>query len=277
MDFSPIIKQFVSSFWYLIPLFIIVVIIKTPWFKGILGEFVINLSAKLMLDKNQYHLIKNVTLPTEDGTTQVDHIIVSSYGVFVVETKNMKGWIFGSPNQRTWTQKIYNHTNKFQNPLHQNYKHVKTIESLLGLTEQQIHSVIVFVGDSTFKTDMPENVTYGVGYIRFIKSKKQCVLSQSEVAEIKKKIESGRLSQSFNTHREHVRHIKNIMVEKESLNTQICPKCGSSMVLREAKRGQNAGKKFWGCKNFPRCRGILNVTNTALERDAHDLAPFTFS
>jgi restriction system protein len=259
MDLSPIIKQFVFNFWYLMPLLIIVVIIKTPWFKGILGEFVVNLSAKLMLDKKQYHLIKNVILPTDDGTTQVDHIIVSSYGVFVVETKNMKGWIFGSPNQRTWTQKIYKHTHKFQNPLHQNYKHVKTIESLLGLTEQQIHSVIVFVGDSTFKTDMPENVTYGVGYIRFIKSKKQFVLSKSEVAEIKKKIESGRLSQSFDTHREHVRHVKDIIAEKESLNTQICPKCGSSMVLREAKKGQNAGKKFWGCKNFPQCRGILTA------------------
>lgn len=62
-----------------------------PWFKGMLGEFVINVSAKLFLDKKQYHLIKNVTLPTEDGTTQIDHIIVSKFGVFVVETKNMTG------------------------------------------------------------------------------------------------------------------------------------------------------------------------------------------
>ena len=43
----------------------------------------------------------------------------------------MKGWIFGLANQKTWTQKIYKHTNKFQNPLHQNYKHVKTLEAQL--------------------------------------------------------------------------------------------------------------------------------------------------
>ena len=107
MDFSPIINQVFSALWYLVPLFILVAIIKSPWFKGLLGEFVINLSVKLLLDKNQYHLIKNVTLPTEDGTTQIDHIIVSVFGVFVVETKNMKGWIYGGQNKKTWTQISY--------------------------------------------------------------------------------------------------------------------------------------------------------------------------
>jgi len=168
MDFTPIINQAVSALWYLIPLAFLTAIIKSPWFKGKMGEFIVNLSAKWLLDKKQYHLIKNITLPTEDGTTQIDHVIVSIFGVFVVETKNMKGWIFGNPNQKTWTQKIYKHTSKFQNPLHQNYKHIKTLEALLGLSEKQVHSVIVFVGGSTFKTEMPENVTYGGGYASYI-------------------------------------------------------------------------------------------------------------
>jgi hypothetical protein len=119
MDFTPIIRA-VGSLWYLLPLFLLVGLAKSPWFKGVMGEFVINVSIRLLLDKEQYHLIKNVTLPTEDGTTQIDHIIVSKYGVFVVETKNMKGWIFGGVHQRQWTQKIYKHSQKFQNPLHQN-------------------------------------------------------------------------------------------------------------------------------------------------------------
>jgi len=148
MDFTPIISQFIRNFWYLIPLLILVAILKSRWFKGIIGEFLVNISAKFLLDKNEYHLIKNVTLPTEDGTTQIDHIIVSVYGIFVVETKNMKGWIFGKENQSTWTQKIYKHLSKFQNPLHQNYKHVKTLEQLLGLQDNQVHSLVVFVGES---------------------------------------------------------------------------------------------------------------------------------
>ncbi len=258
MDFTPMINQIMSMSWYLIPIAILVVILKSAWFKGAIGEFIVNITAKIFLNKDEYHLIKNVTLPTEDGTTQIDHIIVSKYGVFVVETKNIKGWIFGSPNQKTWTQKIYKHSSKFQNPLHQNYKHVKILESLLGLNEQQIHSVVVFVGDSTFKTKMPENVTYGGGYIRFIKSKNQPVLSEFEVKEIASKIELGRLTPSFKTHREHVKHAKHIVSEKQ--NDKVCQKCGSPMVIRETKNGQNKGKKFWGCKNFPKCRCIVNIT-----------------
>ena len=265
MDFSPIINQVVGVLWYLIPLVIFAYILKSPWFKspwfkGVAGEFIVNLSAKLMLDKEKYHLIKNVTLPTEDGSTQIDHIIVSIYGIFVVETKNMKGWIFGSPNQKTWTQKIYKHSSKFQNPLHQNYKHVKTLQSLLGITDDQIFSLVVFVGESTFKTEMPENVTYRGGYVRFIKSNTQPVLSESEVNEITNKIETGRLRRSFKTNRDHVKYVKSIVKYKENINSQTCPKCGSSMVLREAKKGANIGKKFWGCSNFPKCRGIVNVT-----------------
>ncbi|MDM8568136.1 NERD domain-containing protein [Thiotrichales bacterium HSG1] len=254
-----IFDQIYGILWYLIPFFILIIFLKytlkSSWFKGIFGEFIVNLSAKLFLDKNQYHLIKNVTLPTEDGSTQIDHIIVSKYGVFVVETKNMKGWIFGSSNQKIWTQKIYNHSNKFQNPLHQNYKHTKTLESLLGLSEEKIFSVIVFIGNSTFKTEMPENVTYGRGYINFIKSKKQPVLSLSEVQEVISKIKTGRLTPSFKTNREHVKHVKSIVAEK----VQICPKCGNKMVMREVKKGQNIGKKFWGCSNFPKCRGVVNI------------------
>ena len=259
MNVSLIISEVFGALWYFIPLAILVGIVKSPWSKGVMGEHGINLSAKWRLGK-KYHPIKNVTLPTGNGTTQIDHIIVSVFGVFVVETKNMKGWIFGNPNQKTWTQTIYRHSSKFQNPLHQNYKHVKTLESLLGLNEKQVHSVIVFVGNSKFKTEMPENVTYGGGYARYIKSKTTPVLTESEVIEITKKIELGRLTPSFKTNREHVKHVKNIVADKEDNNIPNCPKCGCSMIFREAKKGQNIGKKFWGCTKFPRCRGIVNVT-----------------
>lgn len=260
MDVSPIINQIFSTLWYLIPVLIAITIAKSPWFKGMVGEFVVNFSAKWLLDKNDYHLIKNVTLPTEDGTTQIDHVIISVFGVFVVETKNMKGWIFGSPNQKSWTQKIYKHSSKFQNPLRQNYKHVKTLQSLLILSDQQVHSVIVFVGGSTFKTPMPENVTYGAGYARYIKSKNTPVLTESQVKEVTRNIEQGKLSRAFKTNREHARHVKNIVASKEKKTLPTCPKCGDLMILREAKKGQNTGKRFWGCTKFPECRGIVNAT-----------------
>ena len=214
MDFSLILQPLFSALWYLIPLLLIGGVLKSPWFKGKFGEFLVNLSARLFLDKSRYHLIKNVTLPTEDGSTQIDHVLVSEFGVFVVETKNMKGWIFGSPHQRLWTQKIFRSSHKFQNPLHQNYKHVKTLQQLLGLSDHQVHSVVVFVGDSTFKTPMPENVTQGFGYVRYIKSKKDRVLSPERVAEALKKVACGRLKASFATDRAHNRHVQGLVAER---------------------------------------------------------------
>ncbi len=132
--------------WYFIAFVLLVTILRSLWFKSHLGEFIVNFSARLFLDKDRYHLVKNITLPAEDGTTQVDHIIVCQYGVFVVETKNMKGRIFGNAKQRQWTQKIFKHSRKFQNPLDQKYKHAKTLQSLLDLSDEPVFSVVVFVG-----------------------------------------------------------------------------------------------------------------------------------
>lgn len=215
MDFSPLIYTILTVLGFIAFFATLAIILRSRRFKGMMGEFAVNFSAKMMLNKNEYHLIKNVTLPTEDGTTQIDHIIVSKYGVFVVETKNMKGWIFGGAKQPQWTQKLYRHSSKFQNPLHQNFKHVKTLQSLLNLRDEQVHSLVVFVGDSTFKTEMPENVTQGYGYIRFIKSKKQPVFTESQVKDIIGKISAGRLAPTWKTHRAHVRHVKEIVNRKQ--------------------------------------------------------------
>jgi hypothetical protein len=194
--------------------------------KGWFGELIVNLLAKFFLDKKIYHLIKNVTLPTEDSTTQIDHIIVSKYGLFVVETKNMKGWIFGSQDDEEWTQQIYKKQNKFQNPLRQNYRHTKALEGILGLMPNKIFSVIVFVGDSTFKTVMPENVTQAGGYISCIKSKTEPLFGDFEVADVIKKIEDYRLDPGLENHKIHVQNLKN----------QSSPKINRK--LRRARRKQ---------------------------------------
>lgn len=189
---------------------------KSPWFKGVLGEFVVNLSARWMLPNETYRIIKNVTLSdNQGGTTQIDHIIVSKFGVFVLETKNMKGWIFGSERQKQWTQKIFKHSSKFQNPLHQNYKHVKAIQSLLELPSNTVFSLVVFVGDAVLKSQMPDNVKKGIDYIGFIKSKKESFFDDDKVEEIVSLIEQGRLSRSLKTNREHVKYVRKIVQEKE--------------------------------------------------------------
>ncbi|MCK5697257.1 MAG: NERD domain-containing protein [Gammaproteobacteria bacterium] len=258
MDVSSILNQVTVIFGVIIAIGLIVSIVKLPQFKGMMGEFFVNFSAKILLDNNNYYLIKNVTLPTSDGSTQIDHIIISVYGIFVIETKNMKGLIVGDPKEKMWIQKIHTYSNHFQNPLHQNYKHVKVLQSLLKINQQKIYSIVVFVGKSTFKTKMPQNVTYRKGYINFIKSKTNAIISEADVKKIIDKIENGRLTPSFTTHQDHIKHVKHIIANKEKVNHPLCLQCGHPMLLRETKKGKNKGQKFLGCSQFPQCKHTLN-------------------
>ena len=91
---------------------------------------------------------------------------------------------------------------------------MKTLQALLGLGDQQVHSVVVFVGGSTFKTPLPENVTQGLGYVRYIKSKKDFVLSPEQVAEAREKVASGRLKASLATDQSHARHVRGLVAKR---------------------------------------------------------------
>jgi len=256
MDPFQIIKPFLNIFWWFIPIVIIIGILKTPWIKGYFGELLIRLLASFMLDKNIYHRVSNVTLPTPDGTTQIDHIFVSRFGIFVVETKNMKGWIFGGEDQAQWTQKIYKQTFKFQNPLRQNFKHIKALEAALQISPGTIYSVITFIGDSTFKTKMPPNVTHGIHFISYIKSFRDPVFTENQVNDILLRIESRRFAPTLAVHKEHVQNLK---TRSDPNAERHCPKCGSILVLRTVKSGERAGQKFWGCSAYPKCRVIQHV------------------
>jgi restriction system protein len=104
------------------------------------------------------------------------------------------------------------------------------------------------------KLAMLENVTYASGYLSYIRSHSSELLNQQQVLDVIKNIESGRLEQGFSTNQVHKAHVKEII--KQKTTDKLCTKCGPDMVLREAKKGQNAGSKFWGCSNFPKCRVV---------------------
>lgn len=255
MDYTPIISQ-VFKLWWVIPIILVIGVLKSPWFKGMAGEALVKLAAHLRLPKDIYHPIHNVTLPTPDGTTQIDHILVSRFGVFVIETKHMKGWIFGSEKDPQWTQKLFKKSFRFQNPLRQNYKHTKALQAALGIPPAAIHSVVVFSGESTFKTPMPANVARGGRYITYIKSFQQPVLSDEQVHQIVSRIQTVRLPETRATSREHIQNLRSC---RDPNADRKCPRCGSSMVMRTVKQGQNAGRQFWGCSTYPRCKAIQNV------------------
>jgi hypothetical protein len=179
-------------------------------FKGIVGEIVINVAMWLKLDKDIYHRLNNITLPLADGgSTQIDHVIVSRYGIFVIETKNYKGWIFGNEKQRQWTQVIMGRKYKFQNPLRQNYLHIKTLSDLLELEMSYFHSMIAFIGECELKTrdELPEHVLTS-GMASYIKKKQDKMLTDEEVKAIVEQIENNRFSKSWRTNRAHKAYLK---------------------------------------------------------------------
>ncbi len=292
MGFNALFESFIRGMFNpgLMAVFLLALIIticRLPVVKGWFGELLIKIIFRFSFSDKDYSILHNVTLPDETGrTTQVDHIIVSPYGIFVVETKHYKGWIFGSEKEATWTQQIYRSKKTFQNPLHQNYKHTSTLRKLLNLPAASIFPVVIFTGEAQFKTDMPPNVGHVRSCVNFIKSHKETVLTASQVQEIIATIEEIRLAQNLRTHFQHVDNVKKIVQEKEKTiaytnvkkapagvpsdkkrtdevvqkdyeETPSCPKCTAKMVKRVSKKGPHTGKEFWGCSRFPRCRGII--------------------
>ena len=210
---AQIFAPLLSTLGWILLLFIAVALFKAfkPFLKGKMGEFAVSAHVKLYLNKDHYILLNDCTLPDEQNqTTQIDHILLSPFGVFVIETKNYKGWIFGGERQKMWTQKIYKKSFKFQNPLHQNYKHQKVLEAILAdiVDPALIHSVVVFMPDCEFKTQMPPNVFRGAAWTDYIKSFADPVIPPMKLKRIQLRIEKEVLDKSWKTNRQHVENLK---------------------------------------------------------------------
>ena len=156
------------------------------------------------LPLTSWHLLNNVTLKTSDGTTQIDHILVSRYGVFVIETKHYTGWLFGDAKSKQWTQVIYGTKHRFQNPLHQNYKHIKAAQELLDfLSPEQVMGLVVFTGDAEFKTDIPPGVFSLDKLFLHFKGLSEEVLTENRMQFCVGRLERNRLALTQETDVEH--------------------------------------------------------------------------
>lgn len=227
-------------------------VLRSPWFKGRWGEWRVASSLGAMLDQSDYTVFSDLTLPTSDGTTQVDHIVVSRFGIFVVETKNMKGWIFGDAEQETWTQVVFGRKSRFQNPLRQNYKHLRAVHDLLAVDAHKIHGVVAFVGTGVPKTKMPGDVVWGLASLgEYIKFRRFVHFDDREVERIRALLSELALQKSWKARRAHVAHVKNRIRERQD-SAPRCPRCGAVMVERQNRATKES---FLGCSRYPKCRG----------------------
>ncbi len=156
-----------------------------------------------------YHLLNHVTLPLENGSTQIDHVLVSRFGIFVVETKDHGGWIFGTAEDRQWTQVFYGHRSRFQNPLRQNQGHVRAIQRLLEfLPSEAIRGAVVFTGKAQFKTNKPQGVFTLNGLVAYMANQSVEVMSANRMQFCVGRLETERLSISKETDVEHVQRLR---------------------------------------------------------------------
>ncbi|WP_198166077.1 nuclease-related domain-containing protein [Sporosarcina ureae] len=111
---------------------VLTTVIQLSKWRGAVGERTVRKRLeKLGEEYRAYH--DHYVEDAQYGFTQIDHVVNSKYGLHVIETKHYKGWIFGSENQKYWTQIIFKNKQKFYNPIRQNYGHIKALKSRLDL------------------------------------------------------------------------------------------------------------------------------------------------
>ncbi|WP_425803601.1 NERD domain-containing protein [Desulfitobacterium sp. Sab5] len=245
-----------SEFWYLW-LFIIVASIYQlykPKIKGIIGEKTIS-AILTRLGPNKYKVINDLMLNIDGRTSQIDHVVVSNYGIFVIETKNYKGWILGEEYSEKWTQVIYKRKEKFFNPIRQNYGHIQALkENLNEYPDVNFIPIIVFSVGADLKVNTQTKVIYSVNLLKTIREYAVETLRNEQKEAIYAKLQNLNISEK-EVRTQHVDGIHKKKAEAaQQINSNICPKCGGELILRKGKYGD-----FKGCSNYPKCRFSVNM------------------
>ncbi len=277
---SVLIMLITSSVFPLLVSFIVLSLVvqwKMPIIKGKYGEWVVN--SKLQKLGDAYTVFHDVYIPNgERGLTQVDHIVTSEYGVFVIETKHYSGWIFGDEYKPYWTQVIYKRKTKMHNPIRQNYGHVQALFTYIGQAEMKdVHSIIAFSPNSTFKFKKDFTLAHVIQFTELlatIKQYKERRINETTVREInaklgellvedkreKKRLKADHLQSirkvkgAKQTARPHTGDSKNMSTQVASTLQTTCPKCGGQLTMKAGRYG-----KFYGCSNYPGCRFTENL------------------
>lgn len=178
--------------------------------KGVVGEWKLRFVLWLMLGFT-YNIINNVTIRLPNNkTSQIDHLVISRRGIFVIETKNFKGDITVNESSGYWTQSFHTRSYKFYSPIKQNNGHISSLKYLLKNKNYPYFNIVCFVGTATFyQKRTPKELSVGLlNTVRLIKSKRKKVLSRSEVKHIVQKIEQDRMPNNWRTRRLHLKNVK---------------------------------------------------------------------
>ncbi len=214
--------------------------------KGELGERIVAHKLGATIVGEQY-VINNVMFRTNAGQTcQIDHIFINQYGVWVIETKNYAGMIYGDECRREWLQVLaYGKAkNKFYNPIKQNATHIYHLCEKLH-TKYGFHSIIVFSDEADLSHVEASNV-FHISNLSNLKHIKTDINLSPE--EMQKRYEAI-LSLKEESDVTLIEHVDNIHHMQSNIRQGICPRCGKELVIRNGKNGQ-----FYGCNGYPNCK-----------------------
>jgi len=228
---------------------------------GVLGEKRVS-SFLADLDCEEYRVYNDLLFRDGKYTTQVDHIIISRYGVFVLETKNIHGKVYGGGNAEFWKQylpdtgyKRYGFTQEHQlrNPIWQNDGHIKTLRRLIFGNEIPVYGIVVFPSETDINVTANQPVLNMCDVVPYIKQYRDRVLSSEQMGFYRRRL----LEVISTSESDRKEHLDNVYLNKERRDTAVasgkCPRCGGNLVLRNGKYG-----RFYGCSNYPKCNYILN-------------------
>ena len=204
------------------------------------------------LDSSVYKAFHNVLLPTARGSAQIDHVVISAYGIFVIETKNFKGRLTGGLESETWQQHFGAKSYPLRNPVLQNEGHVRALMRALKLTDRTLFvPLVVFAGSADVEVPVValDYMELAEKLVARILSYTEPRLADEEVSELCSLLRRARV-QGKEAEREHVRYAR----ERQRIAAQrrgegLCPRCGGELRLRQGRYGT-----FLGCSNYPECR-----------------------
>ena len=256
--FMSLLNTLVFKLWWAwawaIPILILKIIFdrKKAKRKGLIGEKSVRNALKSLPD--EYRVLNDILLKSENetGYSQIDHIVLSPYCIFVIETKNYNGkaTITGNDNMAKWCKNIFGHKEYFQNPVIQNYGHIKTLQTLLNEYENiPFLSIVVFNSDCKLSVDSKTPVIHTNRLLNVImENSTQIVSGDNRLSDIEEKITQNNITDK-KIRKEHIKSIKTNKAPNRVTPEGKCPACGGNLVTRQGKNGA-----FLGCENFPRCR-----------------------
>ena len=149
--------------------------------KGLIGENIVS-SFLEKLDPEKYRVINDLRIININReTAQIDHLIISNFGIFVIETKNFLGTIYGGEYINYWTQKFNkNYKKNFNNPIKQNSWHIQVLKDILKkYPDMPYFSIVVFMEGADLRVGTNTDVVYANDLLKTIKRHRNEIISNN--------------------------------------------------------------------------------------------------